>query len=389
MQRGDMSRNVTSAENGSGMQVRWRLIADRLLSAEFVMQSVLALILTTSAKPPSTVTPIFQASRFKIKDFVLKKVRRLCVQKKSGLNFLSCMYKLQFSSLPVLFFPLSQSRGVSLLQLPIELLTDIFEHLWDDRQALSVCALACRRLQPICQKALFFQITLDMAAPRAELGVDILSRLRQVPFMQSPRLASYMVRLDIKIVCPPEYRHSLEFLWTCMAALKNLMCLRDLRILVSPRTQISWEDFYYPLQISIMDVIRDRPLTRVCLTNLTGMPTLPFFNSSIRQLSLSSVSWKDACASSVLWNVRRVTAPYKTARLQSLNITLQDTQDSLSTIDHLMSEFSPFNLSELQSLRISVRFSIRSEDHLIKIRKLLSRVAGTLKYLWIHCNLEG
>lgn len=276
-------------------------------------------------------------------------------------------------------FPLSQSRRMSLLQLPIELLTELFEYLWDDHQAVSACALTCRRLQPICQKALFFQITLDMAAPWAKPCADPLSRLRRVPLKESPRLASYVVRLNIKIV--PQYWHSFQFLMTCMVALQNLTCLRDLRILGSPTAQISWIKFYYPVQISIMNVIRERPLTRVCVTNITGMPTAPFLGSSIRQLSLSSVLWNDAQASE--------TAPVKTPSLQSLNITLQDTQDSLSTIDHLLSENSPFDLSELQSLRISVRFNIRTEHHLIKIRKLLSRVAGTLKYLWIHSNLEG
>ena len=85
------------------------------------------------------------------------------------------MYKLQFSSLPVSLSLLSESRGMSLLQLPIELLTDIFEKLWGDHQALSACALTCRRLQPVCQKALFFQITLDTAARGAESHVDLLS----------------------------------------------------------------------------------------------------------------------------------------------------------------------------------------------------------------------
>jgi hypothetical protein len=277
---------------------------------------------------------------------------------------------------------------MSLLQLPIELLTELFEHLWDDHQALSACALACRRLQPVCQKVLFFQITLDMTAPRERLRVD------RVPFTESPRLASYVVRLDIKIVGPPRHWLSLKSLVPWAAALQNLKCLRDLRIFGSPRAQISWKKFYYPLQISVINVFRERRLTRVCLTNITDMPTAPFLNSSIRQLSLSSVLWNDTrelSVSSVLRNDAQAseTASVKTPSLQSLNITLQDTQDSHSTIDHLLSKISPFDLSELQSLRISVRFNIRREDHLIKIRKLLSQVAGTLKYLWIHCNLEG
>ena len=274
------------------------------------------------------------------------------------------------------FFPLSQSRGMSLLHLPIELLTELFEHLWDDHQALSACTLTCRRLQPVCQKTLFFQITLDTVAPRAESRVDLLSRLEWL-FRESPRLVSYVVRLDIKIAG----QHSLQFLMTCSVALRNLTYLRDLRILGSSRSQVSWKEFYYPLQSLIMDVIRGRTLTRVCLRNITGVPTAPFLGSSIHQLSLSSVLWNDAQASE--------TAPAKTPSLQSLNITLQDTQDSLSTIDHLLSKNSPFDLNELQSLRILVRFKIRSDVHLIKIRKLLSQVAGTLKYLWIHCNLEG
>ena len=108
------------------------------------------------------------------------------------------MYKLQFSSLPVSLSLLSQSRGMSLLQLPIELLTDIFEKLWGN-QALSACALTCRRLQPVCQKSLFFQITLDTAARGAESRVDLLSRFDWM-LREPPHRASYVVRLDIKIV---------------------------------------------------------------------------------------------------------------------------------------------------------------------------------------------
>lgn len=270
---------------------------------------------------------------------------------------------------------------MSLLYLPTELLTDIFGHLWDDHRALSACALACRRLQPVCQKALFFQITWDMAAHRAEPRFDPIPRLYEMPFTESPRLASYVVRLDIKIVCAPYYSpEPFVSLMAWAAALQNLTCLRDLRILGSPRAQISWKRLLDELQILIMKVIREQPLTRVCLTYITDMPTAPFLDSSIRQLSLSSVSWNDAQASE--------TAPVKTPTLQSLNITVQVTKDSLSTIDHLVCDNPPFDLSELQSLRISVRFNIRSEVHLTKIRRLLSQVAGTLKYLWIHCNLE-
>ena len=109
------------------------------------------------------------------------------------------MYKLQFSSLPVSLSLLSQSRGMSLLQLPIELLTDILEKLWGDHQALSACALTCRRLQPVCQKSLFFQITLDTAARGAESRVDLLSRFDWM-LREPPHRASYVVRLDIKIV---------------------------------------------------------------------------------------------------------------------------------------------------------------------------------------------
>ncbi|EDQ98422.1 uncharacterized protein LACBIDRAFT_335975 [Laccaria bicolor S238N-H82] len=218
---------------------------------------------------------------------------------------------------------------MSLLYLPTELLTDIFGHLWDDHRALSACALACRRLQPVCQKALFFQITWDMAAHRAEPRFDPIPRLYEMPFTESPRLASYVVRLDIKIVCAPYYSpEPFVSLMAWAAALQNLTCLRDLRILGSPRAQISWKRLLDELQILIMKVIREQPLTRVCLTYITDMPTAPFLDSSIRQLSLSSVSWNDAQASE--------TAPVKAPTLQSLNITLQVTKDSLSTIDHLI-----------------------------------------------------
>ena len=88
---------------------------------------------------------------------------------------------------------------MSLLQLPIELLIELFEHLWDDHQALSACTLTCHRLQPVCQKALFFQITLNTAARGAESRVDLLSQFDWV-LREQPHLVSYVVRLDIEII---------------------------------------------------------------------------------------------------------------------------------------------------------------------------------------------
>lgn len=263
------------------------------------------------------------------------------------------------------------------LRLPLELVTDIFGRL-EDRRALCASALVCRRLKTICQKALFRQITLVM--PGCSHGSSYNTAAEHVNVLicfisQSPRLASYVTRVDIKLLGEPfEW---VELLDTVAFILRRLISLSDLRLLGDTSFPgISWEGFPILFHFALVELIQDR-LTRLCLENITYVPIDPLRESSLRHLSLSLASWDND------HSIPNIEPP----TLQSLDITFRNSEDSLPEIGGLLCQNSSPDVCDLGSMCITIKVNLCEKD-LSSIRKLLDKAARSLKHLWIHCDME-
>ena len=258
---------------------------------------------------------------------------------------------------------------------PRELYDFVVDHFRDDFPTLRSISLVDRASANICQSHLFRQITLRTQRTRCRpvTGTPCF-KLHDI-LLSSPRLATRIKELtvDNRESCDCDTDDNLyvtfvtkdPFLPSVLDALPHITCLR---ILLDSST---WSSLPPKLSSSIEKTLASGSLLNITILSLHDVPLSLFLASNrLHRLCLLDTSIDPDIEFDV----------HDRCRLENLEIIIDDPTE-------LLHQPSPFDLTHLRRISISLVFSLRK--HLQCLTNLLESNAGTLEYLGLHiCRLN-
>lgn len=252
---------------------------------------------------------------------------------------------------------------------PRELYDIVVNHFHDDIPTLRNLALVDRASANICQSYIFHQITLRTQRTHNPSTATPCFKLHEI-LLSSAHLAIRVKHLtvDDRESCDHDidkYSHVSfvvedEFLPFVLDALPQITCLRLLL------DSLTWSSFSPYLQSSVQKIFASDNLLNITMLALHDVPLSLFCaNSRLHRLCLLDSTVDSDIESDV----------HDRCRLEILDLIVDDPTE-------LLDQASPFDLTHLQRLSISLGLSLRNQ--LQSLTMLLEDNASTLEFLGLH-----
>jgi len=233
---------------------------------------------------------------------------------------------------------------MNIVNLPLELISQIIQHLKDDAASLQSCALSSTSFVVHAQRLLFSHIRLVDIPLFPSSGDRSLNDLRKL-LKYSPHIGKYVKSLEV-FIDSQVLRNRPSLLGDLLLHLRNLEALRfDCKLNAFAKSNMDVPS----LQFALIQKASSLP----SLTSLDVKIVLPALPAIGLCRSLQSLTLRDnvPCVGSVPDKI----PPTKNIPLQSLKILIENSwgaQSVRSTLLWLLDDTNPIKLSSLRQLEI-------------------------------------